>query len=186
MKYVKNLVKILVIVQCLLFCTCNKKEETTEIETTEQNELNLADFVKCPFKDEFDDKTNLEKYVLKKFGKPKYMRKWRAVIYDNSEVIADQIQIAYKDYSFEIHRGVYKRFEVFKYILILEDFQHIKYGINKETITKDIKRLFGRPERIKDRDSYFYSYSPDGQYSYHLNITFIDDKIYSISIEIKM
>ena len=183
MKYVKNLVKILFLAQCLLlFCTCDKKE----VVTTEQNILNLADFVKCPFNEEFDSNTNLEKYVLKKFGKPKYIRKWRAPLYDYSKVVADQIYIQYVGYSFDIYRGVFKKFEVFKNIYIRRDYTDFKYRINNETTIQDVERLFGKPESVDDRDSYFYIYSPEGPYQYHLRIAFIDGKIYSISIDIKM
>ena len=52
MNYVKNLIKILLFVQCLLLsCVCDKKEAITSI-TTEQNKLNLVDFGKCPFNEE--------------------------------------------------------------------------------------------------------------------------------------
>ena len=54
MNYLKRLVKILFFAQCfLLFCVCDKKEATI---TTEQNKLNLADFVKWPFNIEKFDK----------------------------------------------------------------------------------------------------------------------------------
>ena len=158
MNHTKNIVKILLLVQCLLlFCACDKKEE---IVTTEQNILNLADFVKCPFKDEFDDKTSLEKYVLKKFGKPKSIEKLRTWLYDHSEVIVDRIHIEYKGYSFEICRGVSKRFEVFERIYNIPDDIDLKYGIKKqETTIKDIEKLFGKPEKVDiDQDSTSYIY----------------------------
>ena len=151
MRYVKNLIKILLLVQCLLlFCVCDKKEVEKEIVTTEQNILNLADFVKFPFKDEFNNKTNLEKYVLKKFGKPKYTRKLRTCLYDHSEINVERISIVYDESSFEICRGVSKRFEVFESIYNIPDNIDLKYGIKKkETTIKDIESLFGKPEKIK-------------------------------------
>jgi hypothetical protein len=163
MNHIKNIVKILLLAQCLfLFCVCDKKEVEKEIVTTEQNILNLADFVKSPFKDEFNNKTNLEKYVLKKFGKPKYTRKWRAALSDHSEVSVERTSIVYKKSSFEICRGLSKRFEVFESIYNIPDNIDLKYGIKKkETTIKDIEGLFGKPEKVdidQDSTSYIYIY----------------------------
>ena len=185
MDYVKNLVKILLFAQCfLLFCTCDKKE----VVTTEQNILNLADFVKFPFKDEFDN-TNLEKYVLKKIGKPKWIEKFRTTLYDHSEVVIDRIHIEYDGYSFRICRGVSKRFEVFETIYATPDNIDLKYGIKKkETTIKDIEGLFGKPEKvtnIKNYTSYEYIYSTE-QYKYLFDIRFIDGKWEFFSLDTKI
>ena len=146
MNYVKNLIKILLFAQCfLLFCACNKKE----VITTEQHKLNLADFVKCPFNEEFGENTNLEKYVLKKFGTPDSTRKWRSQIADHDERVADKIELMYENCEILIYRWVSKkRFEIFKGIFML-DYTDLKHGINKETTTKDIERIFGKPERAE-------------------------------------
>ena len=117
------------------------------------------------------------------------MRKWRAVIYDNSEVVADQIQIAYEDYSFEIYRGVSKRFEVFNSIYNIPDGIDLKYGIKKkETTIKDIERLFGKPEEVyinQDQTSYTYIYSIN-QYDYKLYIRFKKGEVAGINIDVRI
>ena len=188
MNYIKNLIKVLLFAQCLfLFCVCDKKE----IVTTEQNILNLADFVKCPFKEEFDDKTDLEKYVLKKFGKPYTTNKLRRALYDHCEVVVDKIKIEYEESLFRIHRGVSKRFEVFERIYGIPDDADLKYGIKrKETTIKDIERLFGKPEVvtiIKDFTSYKYTYNTNQyKYKYDLDIRFINGKYIFLSIDTRI
>jgi len=137
MKYLKNL---LIILLCLLlFCSCDEKITK---EQKIQMKSNLIDFVKCPFNEEFKKNTNLEKYVLKKFGKPDSASKSRGAINDFSKIIAEHIHITYKDYIFWLNRGVNKRFEVFTKIFI-KNFTGLKYGINKDTTIKDIEKLFG-------------------------------------------
>ena len=214
MNYVKNLIKILVIAQCLFFCACNKKEtakveaievEATVVETTEQNILNLADFVKCPFNEEFNNKTNLEKYVLKKFGKPDKLGKGRTSLgdADTANIIIDEIWLRYYEkypddgkYSFVIHRGISKRFEVFARIHIW-NFTDLKYGINEKTTIRDIENLFGEPESVKrgPREDgrpysfidYEYWYSNDDNlYFYRFDLGFRDGKLYSIYIETRI
>jgi len=184
MSNVKKLVKILVFVQCfLLFCTYNKG-----VVTTAQNELNLVDFIQCPFNEKFDSNTNLEKYVLKKFGKPDYTWKRRRPKEEHSEVIIDHNMIEYKNYKFDIYRGVNKRFEVFDSMLILE-FTDLKYGINNKTSIKDIEKLFGKPGSIDKWENnnisfidYVYVYGDDGPYSYRLDIRFQNGKLSDITI----
>lgn len=197
MKYVKNLVTILLLAQCLLlFCVCDKKE----IVTTEQNILNLANFVKCPFNEEFDDKINLEKYVLKKFGKPNRVSKVRGTTGEHSGVVVDKIGIEYENYSFSIYRGIEKRFEVFKEISML-NYTDLKYGINEETTMRDIENLFGKPE-LRGRDeevqsiqqkgsaaysytgfyNYYYEDNDKSPYRYRLDIGFTKGKLGSISV----
>jgi len=202
MKYVKNLIKILVIVQCLFFCACNKKEATTVetiVEPTEQNILNLADFVKCPFNEEFNNKTNLEKYVLKKFGKPNKVTKSREGLNDADEdIIVDKIWLEYTEkdpgdrYSFTIHRGISKRFEVFTKISIY-NFIDIKYDINEETTIEDIENLFGKLNELNirridnDIKTYYDAlYNPDGPYVYHLDIGFKNGKLNYIHIKVNI
>jgi len=202
MNYVKNLIKILVIVQCFLFYACDKKEVTTVktiAEPTEQNILNLADFVKCPFKDEFNDNTNLEKYVSKKFGKPDKVVKVRDVLGAGStDIVVDRIWLEYTEedpgdrYSFTICRGVSKKFEVFEKISIYV-YTDLKYGINKETTMKDIGILFGLPKSIQniqreENDTasdtiYYYLYSTAGPYVYHFTIGFRKAKLNNINIK---
>ena len=194
--YIKRLVKVLLLAQCfLLFCVHDKKE----VVTTEQNKLNLADFVKRPFNEEFDDNTDLEKYVLKKFGKPDSIRKWRDILYDHSEVVADKIQLSYKKYSFVIYRGVFKKkkFEVFQRISV-PDYIDLKHGINKETTIKDIERLFGKPEKIENIQRtegylgcdiyYCYYVYINKQYihRYDLEIGFKNGKLDYLSVFVKM
>ena len=190
MKYVKNLVKILVIVQCfllsLLFCVCDNKE----IATIEQKRLNLADFVKCPFNEGFDENTDLEKYVLKKFGKPEpdNLRRKRGKVGEHSEVIADYSWLMYENYEFEIMRGVNRKFKCFEKMLIL-DFKDLKHGINKDTTIKDIERLFGKSEDFTDvEDSYIinYDYEDDSTYFYRIRIAFRDKKLKSIRIAVNI
>jgi hypothetical protein len=192
MNYVKNLVKIILLAQCLfLFCACDKKE----IVTTEQNRLNLADFVKCPFNEVFDNKTNLEKYVLKKFGKPEKVWKWRDVVNDSSDVLVDVIDIEYENYLFVIKKGVKKNFEVFTQIFIL-NFLDLKYGINKETTMRDIENLFGQPYEAKiikrkekdeeDGAAYYYIYGENNRYVYHFSIGFIKGKLNSMGIDVNI
>ena len=203
MNYVKNLIKVLLLAQCLLFCVCDKKE----IKTTEQNILNLADFVKCPFNEEFKNNTNLEKYVLKKFGKPDVFGKGRTSLGDaaNAYIIIDEIWLEYlkkdpddKYSSFIVYRGVSKRFEVFSKIYI-QNFIDLKYGINEETTMRDIENLFGRPilkgrpEEVQKRrqkgsrygytGSYYYLYNED-PYVYHLDFEFEKGKLDSIHIKV--
>ena len=196
MNYIKNLMKILLFAQCLLFYACDKKEtEIIEIKITEQNILNLADFVKCPFNEEFKKNTNLEKYVIKKFGKPDEFGKGRDTLGNAvvADIIIDEIWLKYSEkmpgdiYSFRIYRGVSKRFEVFAGIYI-NKFTDLKYGFNEETTIKDIDNLFGKPKEhgIKrkgnDIKQYYYCYSNDGPYVYHLYIRFTDEKLDSIDI----
>ena len=192
MNYVKNLIKILLFVQCLLFCVCDKKEativektevEATEIVTTEQNELNLVDFGKWPFNDKLKNTTNLEKYVLKKFGKPDRVIKDRGPLGhgDAENIITDIIILQYfvenpsDKYEFEIYRGVSKRFEFFKYISMY-NLIDLKYGINETTTMRDIENLFGKPsldgrdeevENLQRKGSDAYSYT--GSYRYGHN-----------------
>jgi len=179
MNHVKNLIKILLFTQCLLLCcVCNKKEEI--IVTTEQNILNLADFIKCPFNEEFKKNTNLEKYVLKKFGKPDRVIKDRGPLGhgDAENIITDIIILQYfvenpsDKYEFAIKKGVSKRFEFFKYISIF-NLTDLKYGINKKTTMRDIENLFGKPildgrdeevENLRRKGSDAYSYT--GSYRY--------------------
>ena len=181
MNYIKHLIKILLLAQCfLLFCEYDKK-----VVTTEQNISNLADFVKCPFNEEFDKNTDLEKYVLKKFGKPDIIEKWRDWLGDHSERFGDKIRLVYDGkYLFYIHRWVFKskKFEIFKGISIY-NYADLKHGINKETTKKDIENLFGP---LKGIDTGYYCYNPDGPYIYHFNIGFEKGKVYSISIRINI
>ena len=195
MKYVKNLVKILLLAQCLLlFCTCNKKEETTEIETTEQNELNLADFVKCPFNEEFKSNTNIEKYVLKKFGKPDEVIKVRGPLDDTTgaDIIIDHIELRYSEkYSFVIYRGISRKFEIFSRIYMYK-FIDLKYGISEKTSIRNIENLYGNPESVKKRPrtkdrpysftDYRYSYSSDDSHEYFLYFGFLEGRLHSIEI----
>ena len=202
MNYVKNLVKILLFAQCFLFSTCEKKESTieeqieaaitemkaTEVEPTEEQKLNLADFVKFPFKEKFDNKTNLEKYVLKKFGKPDSLRRKRDTLGEHSEVIADYSYLEYKNYDFEIIRGVNKRFKCFNKIFLL-DFIDLKYGINKDTTIKEIEGLFGKSKDFTDvEDSYIinYDYEDNSTYFYRIRITFGNKKLDSITIRVNI
>ena len=187
MKYFKNLLMIILFAQCLLlFCTCDEKVSK---EQEIQMELNLIDFIKCPFNEEFKNNTNLEKYVLKKFGKPDSVYKWRGGTSDFSEVIAEHIHLTYKkNYIFWINRGVNKKFEVFTKIYI-KDFTGLKYGINKDTAIKDIERLFGlhySGNRQEDDIRYSYTYSDDSQYVYHFGIGFWKGELYYISIDINI
>ena len=197
MSHVKNLVKILLLVQCLLLCcVCGNKETAIE-DPTEQQRSNLADFVKCPFKEEFKNNTNLEKYVLKKFGKPDSVEKWKDVIHDYSDVVVDRIDLNYKgNYLFSIYRGIKKKFEVFKKIFIL-NFSDLKYGINKEATVKDIERLFGQPNEIQNiqREEnkkgrpdmvYHYSFNCGDSYVYHLSIGFRKKKLDSVGINVNI
>jgi len=185
MNYVKNVVKILLLIQCLLLCTCDK-----EVVTTEQHRLNLADFVTCPFNEKFDNKTNLEKYVLKKFGEPDSVRKGRKNLGEHRKewaIVTDWIEVAYqRKYTFRIYRGVNKRLEFFDMIFFLE-FTDLKYEINNETTIKDIKRLFGKPRDVTDIEdvydiNYYYSYSHDSPYLYHLEIIFRKGKLSSMYV----
>ena len=186
---VKNLVKILLIAQCLLlFCACDDREIVTV--TAEQQVLNLADFVKCPFNEGFDENTDLEKNVLKKFGKPDSVRKWRKKLAAHSEMIVDNSYLSYENYEFEIRRGVNKKFEYFELMLIL-NFTDLKYGINKETTIKDIERLFGNSEDFTDvEDSYISNYSyednDDSPYFYRLRLAFRKKKLDSLRVVIKL
>ena len=190
MSYVKNIAKILLLAQCLLlFCVCDKKEEV--IVTTEQNRLNLADFVKCPFNEEFNDKTNLEKYVLKKFGKPDSVERGEIAIDEVNGVEGDRIRLTYDGkYSFEIYKWTFKKkkFEIFRLIYI-KDCTDLKYGINNETTIKDIERLFGNPGSIEKREgdvaAYYYSYGTN-QYLYNLAIGLGEGKLYSLRIHINI
>ena len=191
MNYVKNLIKVLLIVYCFSLSACGDKKEVIgdkkEVITAEQQKLNLADFVEWPFNEKFNDKTDLEKYVLKKFGKPDSTRKWRAPLGDAyyREVPADKIQIEYESYSFEIYRWVYKkkRYEIFKGISIY-DHTDLKHGINEKTTIKDIERLFGKPDSVGNY-SYSYLYTTD-KYSYHFDIVFIGGKLTNLSIRINI
>lgn len=202
MNHVKNLINILLLVQFFLFCACNEKkatvyyEEETAIKITEQNKLNLVDFVKCPFDEEFDDKTNLEQYVLKKFGKPDKFGKGRAPLGDASgaDIITDKIWLRYdRKYSFIICKGVSKKFEVFDEIYIY-NFIDLKYGINEETAIRDIESLFGKPKRIQQKRNDTYSYTiyyydfdnKDNPYIYFLYFGFRDEKLHSIEIEARI
>jgi len=202
MSFVRRLVKILPLMQCLLLLLpasmCKEKVEKEIILTPEQekqNGLNLADFVKCPFSEEFDSNTNLEKYVTKKFGKPDSTRKVREMLYDYSKVVADKTYLTYEErYEILIYRGVFRKFEVFKTVFIL-DFTDIKHGMNKETTIKDIERLFGPREvqsgRGKENNSYSdtiysYTYSDDGPYTYNLDIGIRKKKLRYISIDVKI
>ena len=191
MNYVKNLIKLLVIAQCLLFCVCDKKEAVI-VETTEQNKLNLIDFVKCPFNEEFDEKTDLEKYVLKKFGKTDRIRKWRGPTGEHSKVIADKIDIIYEKDRFVIYKGVNKKFKVFETIFI-SNYIDLKFGIDNETTIKDIERLFGQPKKIDNIkrekndegiNSIYYYFRNDGAYSYNLDLGFIQKKLNYIRVNI--
>ncbi|MCL1864647.1 MAG: hypothetical protein FWF73_02420 [Spirochaetes bacterium] len=190
MKYTKNIVKILFLAQCfLLFCTCDK-----EVVTTEQHRLNLATFVTCPFNEEFDSNTNLEKYVLKKFGKPYSVSKGRDKLGLHRElveppIVVDRLELIYeKKYQFDITRGINKRLEFFDSIFLL-DFTDLKYGINNETTIKDIKSLFGKPYNFTEIEdvydiNYYYSFSKGSPYLYHLEIVFRKKKLHSISIDV--
>ena len=206
MKYVKNLIMIILFAQCLLlFYACDKKEATTVetiAEPTEQNIMNLADFVKCPFNEGFNGKTNLEKYVLKKFGKPDKVVKGRDALgdADSADIVVDRIWLEYTEedpgdkYSFTICRGVSKRFEVLERIYICK-YTDLKYGINEETTIRDIENLFGRPRKVQniqreENDTasdihYRYAYS-DGPYVYHLSFGFRKEKLNSIGININI
>ena len=182
MNHVKNLVKILLLAQCLLLsCVCDKKEAITSI-TTEQNKLNLVAFGKCPFNEEFKKNTNLEKYVLKKFGKPDRVIKDRGPLGhgDAENIITDIIILQYfvenpsDKYEFEIYKGVSKKFEFFKYISI-HNLIDLKYGINETTTMRDIENLFGKPildgrdeevENLKRKGSDAYSYTGSYKYSH--------------------
>ncbi|MCL1864648.1 MAG: hypothetical protein FWF73_02425 [Spirochaetes bacterium] len=191
MKYTKNIVKILLLAQCfLLFCTCDK-----EVVTTEQHELNLIAFVTCPFNEKFDSNTNLEKYVLKKFGKPYSVSKWRDKLGLHREppkapIEVDQIVLRYeKKYEFEITRGINKKIEFFKMIFLL-DFTDLKYGINKDTTIKDIEKLFGNLGGVTEIEdvyeiNYYYTYSDDSPYGYTLKIVFRKGKLDYIDIRMK-
>ena len=195
MNYIKHLIKTLLFVQCfLLFCVCDKKE----IVTTEQNKLNLADFIKWPFNEELDDNTDLEKYVLKKFGKPDSIRKWRDWLGDHSEVVADKIELLHKDYAILIYKWVFKRkrFEVFKSIA-MTNYTDLKYGINNETTIKDIERLFGKPDEIQNiqREKsdarsdvlyYYYVHEDSVAYVYSLGIGFRKGRYRYISVTINI
>ena len=218
MNYIKNLIKILVIAQCFLFYACDKKEVAiegtsevvTEVITTEQKELNLVDFVRFPFNEEFKINTNLEKYVLKKLGKPDEVTKGRDSLNDTdgADMVVYRIWLEYSErrsgdkFSFTICRGVSKKFEVFEKIYI-ERFIDLKYGINEKTTMRDIENLFGspalegRPEEVqnlqrKGSDVYSYTgyysylYSPDGPYVYHLNFGFSEGKLDSIKIKVNI
>ena len=187
MKYVKNIIKLLLLAQCfLLFCTCDK-----EVITTEQNELNLINFVTWPFNDmKFESSTNLEKYVLKKFGKPDSVSKGRRKIGEHTlpvPIVVDRIELAYENkYEFDITRGINRKIEFFDLIFIL-DFTDLKYGINNETTIKDIERIFGKPgyvTEVKDvyEIDYYYSYSDDSPYGYRLEIVFKKKKLRSIYV----
>jgi len=192
MNYLKTLVKILLIGQCFLLCVCDTKKEKAAVVTPEQQELNLTDFVKCPFNEEFNDKTNLEKYVLKKFGKPDKLKKWRGPLDKTAgaNIITDEIEIGYSaKYAFGIQRGVSKKFEVFETIAIKNPTNvDLKYGINEETTMRDIKNLFGEPLEAKE-GSYYYrysSYNSGGAYVYHLHIYFENGKLYYLEIKINI
>ena len=197
MNHVKNLVKILLFAQCLLFCACDKKE----IVTTEQNILNLTDFVKCPFNEEYDDKTNLEKYILKKFGKPDKFGKGRTSLgdADAADIVIDEIWLRYYEtssvdekYSFVIYRGISKKFEVFARIYIY-NYTDLKYRINENTTNRDIENLFGKPNEFEqkkiDGDDYkkysYYtsSYNKNSPYYYQLHLRFKGMKLDYINIE---
>ena len=192
MNYLKNLIKILLLTQCLLlFCVCDKKEVAV-VETTEQNILNLADFTKCPFNEKFDNKTDLEKYVLKKFGKTDRIDRRRGPTAEHSVIIADKTNIRYENVSFLIYKGVNKKFNGFKEIF-MSNFINLKYGINNETTTKDIEGLFGQPIKIEDikkkenekgNDTIYYYYREDGPYSCLLEFRFRREKLNYMAIRI--
>ena len=192
MKYLKNLLMILLFAQCLLlFCTCDEKV-TKEQEI--QMESNLIDFIKCPFNEEFKNNTNLEKYVLKKFGKPDSVWKRRGPIYDNSGIVADIFKLKYeKSCTFWIYRGINKKFEVFAEIFIY-NYADLKYGINEETTIRDIENLFGKPKKVnkvpkeKGRPysytGYNYFYPNDDKYLYNLYFRFKEGGLDCISVEV--
>jgi hypothetical protein len=190
MNYVKNLAKILLFVQCFLFCACGNKGSISLEIPTEEQKLRLADFKKCPFNEEFTNKTDLEKYVLKKFGKPDTFYKWSGKFGEHSEVTAYFIQLHYKNkYEFEINKVINRKFQFFDTIFLL-DFPDLKYGINKDTTIKDIESLFGKSREFTDvEDSYiiYYSYEDnDGPYYYSLKIAFSNKKLSSISVETRL
>ena len=191
MNSTKNIIKILLLSQCLLlFCTCEK-----EVVTTEQHRLNLVTFVTCPFNEKFDNNTNLEKYVLKKFGKPDNVWKERRELGIHREladvpIAVERINLEYKNkYQFKITKGINKRLEFFDSIF-LGDFTDLKYGINNETTIKDIKILFGNPKDITDiKDvydiNYYYSFSDESPYFYHLEIVFRKEKLDTVHVRVK-
>ena len=189
MKYTKNLIKILLLTQCFLFfCTC---EDNAKTETIIRNEYDIVDFITCPFNEKFDDKTNLEKYVLKKFGKPEIVWKERKRLGDHKElpIVVDWIVLIYNNdkykSKFEITRGINKRLDFFNSILIL-DFTDLKYGINNGTTIKDIEKLFGTPY-VKDiEDGYELEYRHgyvDDIYIYELKFVFRKKKLNAVHIQ---
>ena len=192
MNYVKNLIKILLFVQCLLFCACSNKGGIPLEITTEDQKLRLSDFVKCPFNEEFKNNTNLEKYVLKKFGRPDEILKGRGSLGygSNTGIIKNQITLRYYEkYSFIIYRGVSMKFELFSEIYIYT-FEDLKYGINEKTTMRGIENLFGKPildgqpEEVKNfrrkgSDAYrytgsflYYDHSKDDDFSYRYCLVF--------------
>ena len=191
MNSTKNIIKILLLSQCLLlFCTCEK-----EVVTTEQNRLNLAAFVTCPFNEKFDDKTDLEKYVLKKFGKPNNVWKYREKLGIHREppdapIVVDRVTLEYKNkYQFDITKGINKRLQFFDSIF-LGDFTDLKYGINNETTIKNMKRLFGKPKDVSEIEdvyeiNYYYSHKDNIQYLYHLEIVFRKEKLDTVHVRVK-
>ena len=176
----------------LLLGACDERKVPV---TTKQNKLNLVEFVKCPFNEEFDENTDLEKYVLKNFGNPDSIKK-RKKLMDINEIAINETRLIYnKNYSFEIYKWISKKkgFEIFKKIS-MSNFPDLKYGINKNTTTKDVEALFGKPESMSiiqrkesDKDDntiYYYIHGPDNLYIYDLNIRFEKEKLRGISIRI--
>ena len=197
MNHVKNLVKILLLAQCLLLCCVCGNKETAILEPTEQQRLNLANFVKCPFKEEFKNNTNLEKYVLKKFGKPDNFGKVKSGFGDagNEDIFGYEIWLNYTEKNpgarFTIFRGisvngVSKKFEIFKYLSIynLTDLIDFKYGINIKTTTRDIENLFGKSGNLEKK--YYDSDNEDSPYYYFLTFGFEEGKLNSLYIETRI
>jgi hypothetical protein len=200
MNYLKNLVKLLLFAECFLLCCVCEKNEPAIVEPTEQQRSNLASFVKFPFNEEFKNKINLEKYVLKKLGKPDEFGKVRKGFGDgpNEDIFGDEIWLEYTEkdfgdrYSFTIFRvvsfmGISKSsFEFFKYLSIydLTNLSDLKYGINEKTTTRDIENLFGKSGNL-EKKTYYYESSDnkDIPARYILKFWFKKGKLDSLYIE---
>ncbi|MCL1864572.1 MAG: hypothetical protein FWF73_02030 [Spirochaetes bacterium] len=209
MNHVRNLVKIILLVQCCLFCVCTKEA----VLTTEENRLNLADFVKCPFNEKIEKNTDFVKYFLKKFGKPDEFKRGQVYPGDNSGLIAvEETLLEYdekyrfiihsctrdlEEYTKEFRKRINKKFKVIREISIysISD-ADLKYGLNTETTIKDIERLFGKPDWSHGDTTYVYSYDAcDSTYCsaleriemfyYRLYLEFKKGKLIKIKIETK-
>ncbi|MCL1864649.1 MAG: hypothetical protein FWF73_02430 [Spirochaetes bacterium] len=145
--------------------------------------------MKCPFNEMFDSNTNLENYVLKKFGKPDIDWKERKKLGKDKElsIVVDWIVLVYNNdkykSKFDITRGINKKLNFFDSILLL-DFTDLKYEINNETTIKDIESLFGKSRDVSEiKDVYEISYDYyDDIYLYHLKFVFRKKKLSAIHI----